>query len=73
MNCKCIEKLNIELKSAYDPEEPELEIAFSGSGKVYPYLSATYEKKSGRGYRTKHIILIPTFCPFCGKRYERKP
>ena len=69
MSCKCMEKLGKKLEK--DERKPILETTFSMGGKVYPYLSAVYEKKSGRGFRTMHVIVLPIFCPFCGKRYEK--
>jgi hypothetical protein len=66
--CDCISELNKQL--AEKPEKAELEIAFNLAGQTYPYMSATYQKKSGRGFRTMHVVVVPTYCPFCGKKYR---
>lgn len=39
------------------------------NGKAYPKLGV--EKKETRS-RTKPPLMIPTYCPFCGQRYEEE-
>ena len=67
MGCKCIDKLNKELES--DERKARLELTLCMDGSVYPYLSATYKK--GKQIKERHITIIPTFCPFCGKAYKK--
>jgi len=68
MSCKCIENLNKEL--AKDERASQLELTIRMDGMTFPYMSATYKK--GKQIKERHITIIPTFCPFCGKRYERR-
>ena len=69
--CKCIRTVQENMDAKFTETKPQLELSFSAKGEAYPYMSATYEKKSGRGFKTVHVIVLPTFCPFCGKRYHR--
>lgn len=66
MSCKCIGKLNKEM--AKDERKATLALTLTMDGNVYPYMSATY--KTGKQVKERHITVVPTFCPFCGKRYE---
>jgi hypothetical protein len=66
MSCKCIENLNKELEK--DERKARLELTLTMDGKVYPYMSATFKK--GKQIKEHHIIVVPSFCPFCGKEYE---
>ena len=68
MSCMCIDKLNEKLEE--DERRAKLEVTFTMDGQMYPYMSAIYRK--GTQIKERHIAIIPTFCPFCGKRYEKK-
>lgn len=68
MSCKCIDKLNKEL--AKDKRQATLELTLTMDGKAYPYMSAAYKK--GKQIKDRHITVVPAFCPFCGKRYEKE-
>jgi hypothetical protein len=71
MACNCLEKIQETLKeqAATDGLEymrVETVIDFA-SGQSYPYM--TIENK--RGKRKNKITLVPTCCPFCGKKYKK--
>jgi hypothetical protein len=67
MACKCIDKLNRELEK--DERNARLELTLTMDGKAYPYMSATYRK--GKQIKEHHLTIVPSFCPFCGKKYEK--
>ena len=67
MGCKCIDKLNKELER--DERKARLELTLCMDGSAYPYMSAVYKK--GNQIKERHITIIPTFYPFCGKAYKK--
>ncbi len=65
-NCSCIEQMDELLKK----ESLSLELVFSISGKVWPGIFATNEDVRKKGGRKIRKIMVPTYCPWCGKKYE---
>lgn len=73
--CGCFVRIDSELKEKTGDPEASLNWVARMSGECYPRLSYTYrkKKKSGEfhGKETEGTIL-PTFCPFCGVKYNLK-
>lgn len=65
--CECIEKIDGML----EPRNTKLglTIVFSNPPKTYPSL-VTEQIEKGRG-KPKAAAMLPSFCPFCGAKYER--
>jgi hypothetical protein len=61
--CKCMDVMN----KALAPRNAELDIAFNVYGDVYPRLATC---KINKRLRDKGPMVLPTFCPFCGVKYE---
>jgi predicted PP-loop superfamily ATPase len=61
--CKCMDVMN----KALAPRNAELDTAFNVYGDVYPRLST---RKVNTRVRDKGPMVLPTFCPFCGVKYE---
>ena len=74
--CDCLSKVNEAIREDYEDSEAELQttlIMKVGSIVVYPLLAASYhkKKKDGSFSKVKSVVGVrPTFCPFCGIRYE---
>ncbi|RWE55180.1 MAG: hypothetical protein EOS24_23790 [Mesorhizobium sp.] len=69
MACECIETVNQKLS----PRNTRLAltITFAAPGlNAFPSIG-TEQIEKGRG-RPKAIGMIPSFCPFCGTKYERE-
>lgn len=67
MACKCLARLDKLLKEELHPEA-SVAVTFNVKGTTYPYLYAAYP--SGRGWKQK--VIVPDFCPWCGKRYRKE-
>lgn len=63
MSCKCLTQAD----KALAPMGARVGVTFNVKGDVLPLLQVERVKK-GRG---KMPLLVPTFCPFCGKEYAR--
>lgn len=67
--CNCIEITN---KALVEKDlNTQLSIAFSLKPEV-PHKVIIATEKIDQKNRKKPITLIPSFCPFCGKKYEEK-
>lgn len=81
MSCNCIEELNKSLNERLKDEKciekPKLKSGYTinfknGSSTQYPVIEYIYRKrkKDGRLYEKDFFgNIIPTYCPFCGKKY----
>ncbi len=61
--CECIDIMNKGLA----PRNAELDTAFNVRGDFYPRLAT---RKINTRLRDKGPMVLPTFCPFCGVKYE---
>lgn len=60
--CNCIEEVNKKLAERGD----ELDLSFDlMAGKSFLVLKTVRLK----GKRGKPLLMLPSFCPFCGKKY----
>ena len=64
MSCTCIDDMEETLAA----KNAQLDVAFNLRGLTVPMFSMT--KRNPR-LRTKLPLIVPIFCPFCGKRYVR--
>lgn len=66
MACDCIRTLDAQLK----PYNTRLGVTlvFGKTSAVYPTL-VTEQVEKGRG-KAKAKAMLPTFCPFCGVKYD---
>lgn len=63
--CDCISKLDEKLKEQVN-ESAEMAVTLTFDGKCYPYMYCEYKQ----GKRKKTQAIIPSHCPFCGKKYK---
>lgn len=68
MACDCITMINEKLVSRNT--RLALTITLTKDLDAYPTI-ATEQIDKGRG-RPKAVSMIPSFCPFCGVKYERE-
>jgi hypothetical protein len=74
--CNCIDKIEIESKKE-NPNliDPKLSISIlfdsEGQPEYYPYLEMRY-KKTEKSKKHESFVIIPTYCPFCGKKYNKE-
>jgi len=72
--CDCVTKVEAKLVDFTGDEQAQLicPISFNTLARK-PGMEYTYrEKKKDGSYKTnkKSCIMIPTYCPFCGIKYE---
>ena len=75
--CECVKKFNLALREKTGDDDAHIAglINASAGGKLYPELRYVYRKKKMDGtlaVKKSEGILVPTFCPFCGVRYEKE-
>jgi len=64
-SCACVENVNKEL--AKQNEQLDLVFRMGTPEGVYPIVATM---KLDTTKRTKRRVLVPTFCPFCGRKYK---
>lgn len=42
------------------------------TGDVYPLIEATNEHIRKKGQKKEIRIMVPSYCPWCGKKYKKK-
>jgi hypothetical protein len=60
--CKCIDDSAADLAA----RNTKLVLAFNVQGRCFPTLQV---EKADKKSRTRPAMVVPTFCPFCGKKY----
>lgn len=75
--CTCVHKFEVGLRELTKDPEAYLETATSlppGRSRTYPYIHGMVRKQSRDGTwgKAKPRVVVPTYCPFCGKRYEEE-
>jgi hypothetical protein len=75
MMCNCIEKVSNAIREDYEDPEAELDtimVMQVDAINLYPRLAATYrpKKKDGTFAKVKMVGIRPTYCPFCGVKYN---
>lgn len=61
--CRCVDKVQEELKK----QNQQLVLAFRTNGAAFPVIETM---KHDASKRTRRKMLVATFCPFCGRKYE---
>jgi len=71
--CECIKITEKALCERYKDPHAAMQTAVTLSDIEYPAMHATIRplKTNGTpGVRQTQILVIPTYCPFCGKKYK---
>jgi len=70
--CECVTEVEALLKAKHEDAELDMVVLFS-KGYSVPSIRYQYHHilKSGKkAQRKTSYLLIPTYCPFCGVKYE---
>lgn len=74
--CECINEVDKVIKEKYKDPLASLDTIWNlADGSFYPRLSATYRKQKKNGdfnIGNTSLTISPTYCPFCGVKYEEK-
>lgn len=73
--CKCLETVIQRVKEQTGDDEATVDwtMVFGEPMRYYPRMTYTYRKKSKVGVFQQKVhegTLIPTYCPWCGKKYD---
>ena len=71
--CNCIEEINKRIKEQTKDDMAFIESVFVSTLSEVPKISFRYNARKKDGTKSKNKteqIIIPTFCPFCGVKYE---
>lgn len=74
-SCDCLDKFDKAIKKEFPDPQACVEWVSDLSGNSWPRLVATYRKPTKGGF-TKKVFektIVPTYCPFCGKKYNNLP
>ncbi len=73
MKCDCIKEIEKCLEKETGDPNVMLDVTFNIKGKMYPaihYFLRKKRKDGSLGLQQIREIIVPTFCPFCGEKYE---
>jgi len=65
--CDCVAKCD----RALEPKNARLATSFNLKGQVFPIIAS--ERIENRRDGKRAPLIIPTYCPFCGKKYPHEP
>lgn len=71
MACDCIKQLNDELRKEFN-DSVDVDTQLYAKGEITVNILAHYHKQNKNGTYRKglsKIMLVPRYCPFCGKPY----
>ena len=74
-NCECLTKVLEQVKEKTGDPEGTISMVFFMSGEARPRIPYTYRKKKKSGeFHSKETeaSMIPSYCPWCGVKYETK-
>lgn len=71
--CDCLNKVEHAMKNNLPNKlDISMNVLFDMKGNTYPEISYQYHRKKRDGKPEKKVStgnIIPTYCPFCGKKY----
>lgn len=70
--CKCIDRVNKELEQ-YNTSLTQVSMLNMKTGKCRQSLTVGTQRRLRMAKPTKVKVVLPTFCPFCGKRAAPAP
>lgn len=63
MSCNCVKTISKEL----DERNGKLDLTYTMNGGEFPTIMVSKKDKKNR---TRPPVVVPTYCPFCGKEYR---
>jgi len=73
--CECFEQLSKELRKKYEDDKGYIDwiLTIGKESDVLPRMRFVYHKlrkDKSRQKKESEITLAPSYCPFCGRKYE---